>query len=209
MPGIGPDIKEVLEELGTEALVRRTPTPFKEKLTYDVNGQASNPFMREFSLAASLSYDTKIVSGDVIQVNGGDYLVIHKTADMFEGNVVEYEAIIYKCNLKSGSLLLSLNEVKHPTTFAVTIDWAVKNNAVYGLMYKDSRGALLNEETTLGKEPTFSLMCIVPEHYNVVRNDRLHISATEYYRVQDIENYAYPGVSVLTLVEDDRGVYSP
>jgi hypothetical protein len=58
-----------------------------------------------------------------------------------------------------------------------------------------------------GKDITFRLECHVPISYNVVIGARIWISATEYYRVQDIEKYAYPGIRLLSLVEDDRAAY--
>jgi hypothetical protein len=206
--GIGPDIKEVMNELGNLAVILRSPTNLTEKITYDVNGQSSNPFMREFALAASLVYDTVIQPGDLLQFNGETYLVVHKTPDDFEGEVVEYAAGFLKCNIPTFSLL-SPTTVQDPDTFIITNGWAVKKALGHCLIYHNARGALLNSDSNAGKETTFTLDCFVPASYNAAKFDRIHISGTEYYRVQDVEQYSYPGVHILTLVEDDRVVYTP
>jgi len=209
MSGIGPDILEVINELGILATILRSPINLTERLTYDVNGQASNPFMREFSLAASLIYTSVIVSGDVVQFGGTSYLVGSKTPDVFEGEVVEYAAILLKCNVPALFSLVTYGPSTNQSTFVVTTGWTVRRANCYGLIYRGARSALLNEEVSLGKETTFTLDCFVPASYGAAPQDRLYISATEYYRVQDVEKYAYPGIHILKLVEDDRVVYTP
>lgn len=208
MAGIGPDIKEVMQELGVLATILRTPTNITEKITYDVNGQASNVFMREFALAASFAYDTVINVGDLIQFNSETYIVVHKTPDDFEGEVVEYASGLLKCNIGNFSAVV-YGKTQDPDTFVITTGWTVRIANCKGLMYKGARSALLNADSTTGKETTFLLDCFVPAYYDIHKDDRIYISPTESYRVQDVEKYFYPGCHVLSLVEDERMVYTP
>jgi hypothetical protein len=208
MLGIGPDISEVLDELGVEAVILRSPVNLVEKITYDVNGQASNPFMREFALAASFRYNTVIVQGDIVQIDTDFYLVVHKTPDNFEDSIVEHASGLLKCNIPAFSLL-SPTEVKDPDTFVITKGWTIKKAGGHCLIYKNARSVLLNNETSTGKDTTYTLDCFVPASYGAVKLDRVYISPTEFYRVQDVEKYMYPGVHVLTLVEDERVAYIP
>lgn len=209
MAGIGADIAEVMTELGVSATILRTPTNIVEKITYDINEQATNAFVREFHLNASFAYNTAIVPGDVLQIGSEYYLAINKTPDMFEGEVVEYASVIFKCNLPSSTLILDPTTTKDAVSFAITNGWTVRKSSVYGLIYKEARGVILHPEATTGKDTTFTLRCIVPATYAVEKLDRLYLSATEYFRVQDVERYEYPGVLVLSLVEDDRAGYTP
>ena len=207
--GIGVDIADVIEELGVPVIILRSPNNLTEKITYDTN-DVTVPFIREHFLNASFAYNTQIVSGDVLQFNGESYLVINKTPDSFEGGVVEYEAVIFKCNLPAGALLVTPAETKAGSgDYTVTQGWTVRKSPIYGLIYKGTRSALLNSEVSAGKETTFELFAFVSASYDSKPYDRLIISSTEYYRVQDVEKYAYPGVHVLSLVYDDRPVYVP
>ena len=208
MSGIGPDIAEVLDELGTLVTILRSPSNVTERITYDVNGQASNPFMREHSLAFSANYETVIQSGDLLQFEDLTYLVCNKTPDMFENDIVEYAGVMLKCNVGPFSIVY-LTTTPNSDTFVLTSTWTVRKASCYGLIYRSSRSAVLNDEATLGKDTTFLLECFVPASYGAQKQDRVYISSTEYYRIQDIEKYAYPGIHILQLVEDDRVAYTP
>lgn len=209
MAGIGADISEVISELGVTATILRTPTNLTEKLMYEVNEQATRPVVREHFINASFSYNTQVVSGDVIQFGGFTFLVANMTPDSFEGEVVEFVSLIFKCNIANTAKILSPVETQNPTTYEITQGWTVKKDSPYGMVYQGDFVTLLNPEVSTGKEVTFRLQGCVPSSYQVKMLDRLWLSTTEFYRVQDVDDYTYPGLSVLTLVEDDRGVYTP
>lgn len=207
MPGIGTDIACVINELGTTATILRTVN-ITEKIMYEVNAQSTNSFMKDYYLDASFKWDTKIVPGDVLQFKGASYLVASKVPEDFEGNVVEYIATILKCNLPSTAKIVSWSQTQDTTTYEITSGWSVKCSTAYGLVYKDARGTLTEELSPTGRTTTFKLLCIVPASYNVKALDRVVVSSTEYYMVQDVEKYEYPGLHVLTLIEDTRAVYT-
>lgn len=205
---IGPDIKEVLQELGTEVTVLRSPTNFKEKITYEVDSQSSNPFMREFALTASMAYDTAIVSGDLLQFSGLTYMAASMTPDQFENETVEFATVLFKCN-RNGFKIVYWNKSQDPVTYKITAGWSVRVASAYGLFYKDFSGNTIEPNTSAGKEPAFILKCLLPASYNVEAEDRIYLSSTEYYRVFDLVRYAYPGLNEVRLVEDNRGIYTP
>ena len=209
MAGIGADIASVINELGMLATIVRAPTNLTEKIVYEVNEQATNAFVREFHLNTSFQYNTVIVPGDVLQFNGFSFLVANKTPDDFEGSVVEYAGVIFKCNLPSTAKIVTWEQTQNATTYEITAGWTIKKSIVYGLIYQDSRNTLLDEGSPVGRDTIFGLMCLVPESYNAAKLDRLIVSATEYYMVQDVEKYQFPGIHVLTLIEDTRAVYIP
>jgi hypothetical protein len=102
---VGADIAEVYVELGTLVTILRTPTNLTGYIIHDVNMQSSRPMAREHMLEPFLPFDTPIVTGDIIQFNGGSYIVSHKTADMFENATVEYASTIFKCNVPTTAVL--------------------------------------------------------------------------------------------------------
>jgi hypothetical protein len=208
MPGIGLDISEVIEELGVTATIYRTPANLTEKLVYDVNALSANAFLRENMLNVSFKHNTIITTGDVIQFHAIEYLVINKTPDDFEDEITEYAGVVYKCNLPAGSLILSPTKATDPTTYKITQGWAIRKSDAKGLLTQDKRSTEVDAETSTGKVLTFALECFVPAHYGVEINDRLYINATTFYRVQDIEQYRFPDVHVLSVVKDDRLVYT-
>lgn len=206
MAGIGADIASVMEELGDTVTILRLGTT--EKVQLEVNAQASNAFLREFLVNASLSYITRIVQGDVVQTTDGNkYVVIHKAADNFEGEVVEYISGLLKCNTPSTTQLMSPVTTLNSTTFAVTNYWNVKSTGINCLVHHNIRSALNNSESSTGKDTNFALECFIPASCNAEVLDRLKLSETEYFRVQSVEKYEYNGVHVLTLVEDERENY--
>lgn len=206
---IGVDIASVINELGTLATIIRTPTNLTEKIMYEVDEKSTNSFTREYYLTASFIYNSVIVSGDVIQFNSNSHLVANKTPDNFENSTVENLGVLYKCNLPSTAKVLIPGQTQNATTYEITPSWTVRKALAYGLLYQDTRGTLKNEMSPTGKDPVFQLLCLVPASYGVVQDDRLLVTSTEYYRVQDIEKYQYPGIHVLSLVEDNRLVYTP
>jgi hypothetical protein len=209
MAGIGADIAEVIAELGVTATILRTPKNLTEKVTYEVNEQATRPVVREHFLNASFAYNSVVVPGDIIQFGGNSFLVANMTPDSFEGETVEYVSLIFKCNFPPSTVFLSPANTQDPNTFAITNGWAIRKANPYGFVYQGDFVVTKNTEVDTGKDVTFKLQCCVPISYGIKAMDRIYLSASEYYRIQDVDDYTYPGVSVMTLVEDDRVVYIP
>jgi len=209
MPGIGLDIAEVLDELGVTVTILRSPTNLTEKIVYDVNELSANAFLRENMLNCSFGYETVITTGDIIQFHGITYLVVNLTPDDFEDSITEYAGVLYKCNLPTDTLILSPTNSTHPTTFAVTQGWAIRQSDIDGLLTQDRRSTEVDSDTSTGKSLTFALECFVPASYGTEIGDRIYLNATTYYRVQDIEKYRFPNMHVLYVVKDDRLVYTP
>lgn len=204
---IGEDINGVLAEIGVSAEIIRTPTNITENITCDAKENSNDPFSQHNYFDAMLGYNSSIVPGDVLKINNMMFLVMNKTPETFESEIVQHVSILYKCNFVG--ILLASTEIKDQTTYEVTLGWSVRKNNVVGLIYKDVRNTINDVNRSTGKDLNFILNCIVPSSYDAQPLDRLFLSSSEYYRVQDIEKYQYPGIHVLTLVKDDRVVYIP
>lgn len=207
MVGIGDDIKEVFDELGVPAVILRSPANLTEKIVYEVNFLSSNAFLREHLLNASFAYDTVIVPGDLLQFHGNTYIVGGKTPDDFEGEIVENAAVLYKCNFPATAQIVTPTTSVDQTTYAVTSGWTVKAAKAYGLITPYKRSDKPDKELSTGTDIDFEMQAFVPASYGTAINDRLFVSATECYRVQDLEKYRFPGIHVLNLVLDERVVY--
>lgn len=209
--GLGADIKEVYTELGTDVIiVTRNPVITGEKVIYEINSQATKPFIREHHLDSTFPYDTKITVDDVIQFpkTGDHYLIMNKTPEMFENEIVEYSVVLYKCNLSTAVHVLRPIEVRDSVSYNMIAGWHVAiDSPVYGLMSDRIFGSTLEEGIRVaGQFQIWRVDLFIPKFYGLKPLDRIVISEHEYYKVESIEDYYYPGVCVALLVEDTRPV---
>jgi len=209
MAGLGVDIAEVYTELGALAtIVNRTPVVTGERVLYDINSQATKPFIREYHLDASLAYDTEITTDDVILLPTTNkyYMVMNKTPELFEDGVVEWSVVLYLCNLPATAHILRPVEIRNPTTYKMISGWQVLNEApIYGLASDRFFGAEIDQETPkAGQFQKWKIDLYLPKFYAIKPLDRIFMTETEYYKVEAIESHHYPGVNMALLVEDTR-----
>lgn len=208
--GLGADIKEVYIELGTAvSIISRNPVVTGEKVIYELNAQATKPFIREHHLDATFPYDTVVTTDDVLEFDetGGQYLVMNKTPDMFEDSIVEWSMVLYKCNLPLTAHILRPIEIRDPVSYDMIQGWhIVVDSPVYGLISDRIFGSEISQEEAggAGQFPIWRIDLYLPKYYGVKPLDRVIISETEYYKVETIEDYYYPGVCTALLVEDTR-----
>lgn len=207
--GLGADIREVYTELGALAtIVSRDPVVTGERVIYEINAQATKPFIREHHLDATLPYDTQVEPGDVLLIIETDkyYMAMNKTPEVFENSVVEYNVVLYLCNLPTTAHIIRPVEVRSETDYNIVHGWTVVvDSPVYGLISDRVFGSEITQaETGAGQFPVYRIDLYLPKSYGVQPLDRFYVSATEYYKVETVENYYYPGVCVCMLVEDTR-----
>jgi hypothetical protein len=83
--GLGSDISEVYDEMGADiSIVNRTPVVTGQKILYEINSQATKPFIREHHLDATFPYDTLIQTTDILLMTAVSryYMVMNKTPDL-------------------------------------------------------------------------------------------------------------------------------
>lgn len=209
MAGLGGDIAEVYEELGANAsIVNRVPVITGERVLYDINAQATKPFIREHQLDASFPYDTQITTNDVILMTAVDrhYMVMNKTPEMFENEVVEWSAVLYLCNLPLTAHVVRPVEVRDAQSYNMIAGWEVIiDSPMYGLLSDRIFGTEIEQQSKEGGQfPIWKITLIAPKFYGVKPLDRLIISETEYYKIEAVESYYYPGAQQILLVEDTR-----
>lgn len=211
--GIGPDIKEVYEELGASIdIVSRNPVITGEKLIYEINSQATKPFIREHHVDCNFPYDSVLVPGDVVLIKKIDkyYMVMNKTPELFEDSVVEYSAIMYLCSLPTTAHIVRPVDIRDksmdsPSGYDVISGWTmVADSPVYGLMSDRVFGSAVETGLIVGQDLIWRIDLYLPKWYDIKPLDRLIISATEYYKIEQIEAYNFPGSVVAMLVEDTR-----
>ncbi|MCE5226092.1 MAG: hypothetical protein LLG05_09585 [Porphyromonadaceae bacterium] len=207
--GLGPDIKEVYDELGVDITIINRDNITEEKILYDINSQATKPFIREHHLDCTFHYLTNLNVGDVFQVTETElcYMVMNKTPELFENNTVEYNGIIYLCNIPTTAHILRPIEQRDLTSYDMINGWTVLENApVYGVLSDRVFGSQIEEGQLIqgGQTQVWRIDCYLPKWYDVKPLDRLVISPTEYYKIESIQSYYYPGAIVALLTEDTR-----
>ena len=207
--GLGVDIGEVYDELGAiVSIVNRVPVVTGQRVLYDVNAQATKPFIREYHLDGSLPYETLITPQDVIHIIETDkyYMIMNKTPELFENSVVEWNVVLYLCNLPITAHILRPVEIRDPETYKIVNGWQILNEApIYGLASDRFFGADIDQETPkVGQFQMWKIDLYLPKFYAIKPLDRIFMSETEYYKVEAIESHHYPGVNMTLLVEDTR-----
>jgi hypothetical protein len=209
MSGLGIDIKEVYTELASEfTIVNRSPVITGERILFEVNAQATKPFIREHQLDCTIPYDSAIETGDVVLMNKTNryFMVMNKTPETFEDETVEWDVVLYFCNLPVTAHLVRPVEIRNKVTYNMTSGWQVTADApLYGLLTDRITGSEIEQQNVAaGQLQLWSISLLLPKYYDVKPLDRLIISATEYYKIETIESYYYPGVYQIKLVEDTR-----
>lgn len=209
MAGLGIDIKEVYTELASEfTIVNRSPVVTGERILFEVNAQATKPFVREHQLDCTIPYDSAIEVGDVVLMNktGRYFMVMNKTPETFEDETVEWDVVLYYCNLPVTAHLVRPVEIRNTVTYNMTSGWQVIADApLYGLLTDRITGSEIEQQNVAaGQFQLWSISLLLPKYYDIKPLDRLIISATEYYKIETIESYYYPGVYQIKLVEDTR-----
>jgi hypothetical protein len=207
--GLGPDIAEVYEELGSLAnIVSRDPVITGERIIYDINSQATKPFIREHHVDATLAYNTQIIAGDIIFIikSGKYYMAMNKTPEMFEDEIVEWSVVFYLCNLPVTAHIVRPVEIRDTVTLKMINSWyTVADDPIYGLLSDRIFGSALEQENPkAGQFPVWRMDLYIPKSYGIKPLDRLIISETEYYKIESVESYNYPNAQVALIVEDTR-----
>ena len=211
MSGLGPDIDEVYEELGAlVSIVNRSPVVTGQRVLYDINAQATKPFIREHQLDASFPYDTLITTNDVIKIIVSDrhYMVMNKTPELFENEIVEWSSVLYLCNIPTRAHVVRPVEVRNSQSYNMISGWQVLiDSPMYGLLSDRIFGTEIEQQSKEGGQfPIWKITLIAPKYYAVKPLDRLIITETEYYKIEAVESYYYPGMNQILLVEDTRSI---
>lgn len=203
---IGPDIEEVLNEVGTSySILRDSGNLTGEKTYYKTNTQVTKPFIREFFLEAWLPYDTQAVAGDYIQfiTTGAVYLVMNKTPHMFEDAIIKYDSVLYKCNVVI-DVLRPVESDDWDSNYRKLTTWRYIAERKYALITTPLYGHDLSTDEELGYLGLETHEMYAPISLNILTLDRIRLTSLEYFIVETIKPRRYEGINVFELGEDTR-----
>jgi len=203
---VGDDIKDALSEVGSSyTIVRDAGNISGETGLLEYSSQVTKPLTLEHFRRCTAPYDTQMITGDVVEFDVIDqkFIVTNVLAELFENAAVQYEAVLYKCNVASGELYRPSGESWGDQYHKETQWELIKDNcdamqvaALYGNdLDADNEVALIG----LQKDEV-----LIPRFAGAQVLDRWQPYSGEYYIVSTIETRRYPNVDVLIVEEDTR-----
>jgi hypothetical protein len=202
---IGPDIEEVLEEVGTKfTILRDSGNITGEYLDFEPNSQVTKPFIREFFLEAMLSYATAVVSGDVIQFDttGSRYLVMNFTPALFENVVINYDVVLYKTNVH---LNIYRSSIVQDANYRDRTVWNLVKGNVDALMVSPLYGSSIDEDRELGALGLQMQDIFIPLSVGLQTFDKIVVLETgEHWKVESIKVRRFIAITEADLGEDTR-----
>jgi hypothetical protein len=203
---IGPDIEEVLDEVGTSyTILRDSGNVTGEKTYYKSNSQVTKPFIREFFLEAWFPYNTQAVGGDYVQLltTGDIFLVMNRTAQMFEDAIIKWDVVLYKCNVTI-DVLRPVESDDWDSDYRKLTSWSYIKEQKYALITTPLYGHDLATDEELGYLGLEVHEMYAPTSLGVETLDRIKLTSLEYFRVETIKPRRYEGVNVYEIGEDSR-----
>ena len=205
--GIGDDIKTTLSEVGnTFTIIKENGNVSGEYLDYELNRQVTKPFIREFFIEATLSYDTEAVAGDVIEIDtlSKQYLLMNKTPEMFENAINTQECVLYKCNVSGELLRFSGEGWRTGSTYQHYQQWDNQKSTAYGLLTEKLFGSDLTQDDELGQLGIEAHELYLPSSYGAKALDRYEYVSGEFLKIEIVEKRKFDNVDVCHIAEDTR-----
>jgi len=206
MAGIGDDLKAALIEVGASYLIiRDTGDVSGEYGLLEHSSQVTKPLTIEHFRRATIPHDSQLVTGDIIEFTGvGEYFITtNMIPEIFENAAVQYDTVLYKCNIRSGELLRPSGEV-WGNDYHKEIQWEVIKNNCYAMQIAALYGNELNTEQEAAILGLQKDEVLLPHSAGAMVGDRWQPASGEYYMISTIETRRYPNVDVLVVEEDRR-----
>jgi hypothetical protein len=193
----------VLEEVGVPITILRDGGDITgEYADVELNQQVTKPFIREFFLQGTFSYDTAVVAGDTINLpDGRNLLVMNRTPELFEGIIMSFDCVLYKANVV-GSIY---RPVESRVNYQTVTTWQLIKADVPALITEALYGNELDTDEILGKLGLSEDDMYIPGDLDLQVLDRFEVSATEYYRIEVIKSRRFEATNLVVIGEDNRG----
>lgn len=204
--GIGADIKDALVDVGSTFTILRDDGDISgEYLDSESNRQVTKPFIREYFLEASIPYDTETIAGDVIRFDddGREFMIMNKTPERFENELVNYETVLYKCNV-SGELYEFSGEDYNEQTYQKYNRWTLVKENCYALLTEKIFGTDLDQDESFGQLEIEADLLFIPSSVGVEIMMRYSPVSGEYYKIKSVEKRKFDNVDMCQLEEDTR-----
>jgi len=205
---IGPDIEEAIKEVAVGfTILRDSGNITGEFLRSEPNAQITKPFIREFFLESIFTYNSVAEVGDIIEFNvtGDIYLVMNKTPEIFENEIILYNGILYKCNV-SIDIQRPDDTKARDAQYHKKTSWSLVKAGVNALLVTPLYGVDLETDEELGLIGVKELELYISTSIGLQELDRIIVSPTEYYRIETVKKRRYSAVDICDIGEDVRPI---
>jgi len=183
--GVGYDVKDAINEVGRSFKILRTPVIEGEKVLFESD---YSPSLTNLVLKVYFYWDTEVVSGDLIQVSDGTFIVTAVEPNSLEDEVYLIWGELYRCNL-TGTLKRQASGSSYydTTSYRRSVTWETVVETAYCTLIEGAIGGSLEEI-----RPFFvsdgELILIFPKYYGIQQEDRLETSSGARYRIKYFDN---------------------
>jgi len=203
----GPDIKEVLQDIGTSiTILRDAGNVTGEYVYYKTNRQVTKPFVREYFLEATFQHDSVANSGDIIQFNSDTrvFMLAVKTPRNFESEAFDSQCTILKCNVSGELFRLAYSGEAYSDDYELEFNWASVKDDCYGLLTEELFGNYMSQDSPAGQLLNKGMLLYVPSSVGIQPLDRYVPVSGEAFKVEEVERYVYQGVDIAHVEIDER-----
>lgn len=199
-------IKKALQKVGLSYTIERSGGNISgEYLIYDTSILSSRIFVKEHAIDSMMAYDTQALPGDVLLFSTNQhYLVAHKNPEVLLNTVIFYDAALLKCNINNGKILRMSGETWGTNYRKVPVFAEVKTS-LRGICTE----ATISDPTDLMEEKygnifTDKLHLYLASGEDLRALDRFEPRSGEYFKVEAVREWVYPGIQIAELSEDKR-----
>ena len=205
---VGDDIKEAIVEVGSSySIIRDSGDVDGEYGLLEFSSQVTKPLTIESFRRLQTQYDTKMVTGDVIEFDttSQKFLVTNMLAELFENAIVQYETILYKCNV-SGELMRPSGETWDDPLdqYHKETEWETVKSGCDAMQVAALYGNSMEEDQEIAMIGLSKDEVLIQHSKGAQVLDRWQPYSGEYYIVNTIESRRYPNIDVLIVSEDRR-----
>lgn len=203
---IGPDIRDVFKEIGTPYNIRKHSGSVisGEYLDYEIPLGSTSTFIINYTLDATLAYDTKAEGGDIIEFpnDGSRFLLALKNPERFEQEVTVREVRLYRCNVwghvKRRSVSRTTDKYKATSSWNNLIasgeDALLASNLAYMGTEVAEYGRLETEEENLH----------ISGNIPIQEGDRFESPIAGKFEVMNVSKRRLNNVTVCRMQKDER-----
>lgn len=208
MATLDEDILEVLAEVGVPYTVHKPDgtTVTGEYFDDTPHTEHTTPIIRGFFHDFTLHHPSQANVGDVLEYLGGSkLLLVAKAPESFEGGIIDYLASGYVVN-SLGTLQNYDASAGYDASYRKVKAWIDTYTGVQATMmdrqFRSAMKAIADESMEVELD---RIHLWLSDYYDVEPGMRWKLSDTEYYKVEQIEPYRFPGLKLVFLTEDTRG----
>ncbi len=207
---ISDDIKKVLQEVAASCTIYKPDGTVVTGEYVDTvsHTEHTTPLIRGFFTDLTLYHPTQAEVGDVVEFEGKQVIILARAAEIFEDDIVDYLASGYTAN-SSGSFQDFVQDAGFDADYNKIQAWT---DIYPGITIRGSmidrlfRSNILEIGDHSFEAEQDQIHLYVSGYYDKVEMGMRWVpdTGTKFYKVEQIEEFRFPGIRLVFLSEDTR-----